>query len=93
MDPQLYEVIWFFDSILFGSKKTLEHIGQVTDVEFVMEVLGCLSELKLDIAEKLKRALHDRVDELRNGDLEALEVLLKVSEVNCRQRRLLGHAD
>jgi len=49
--PKSDKVIWLFDSILFGLKETLEHIGQVTYVELIMEVLGSLSELKLDISE------------------------------------------
>jgi hypothetical protein len=47
MYPQLDKIIWLLDDFLFGSEKSLEHIGQVTNVEFVMEVLSGLSELQL----------------------------------------------
>lgn len=52
MYPQSDEVIWLLDSILLGLKQTLEHIGQVTYVELIMEVLSSLSELQLDISEQ-----------------------------------------
>jgi hypothetical protein len=83
MDPKSDQVVWFLDSILFCLKKTLEHICQVTYVELIMEILRCLSELNLNISEKLKGTLHNRVDQLRNGYLEALEMLLQVSKINC----------
>jgi len=45
VDPKSNQVVWFLNCILFGLQKTLEHIGQMTDIEFVMEVLGSLPEL------------------------------------------------
>jgi hypothetical protein len=52
MDPEADEILRLLDSILFSLKETLEYIGQVTDIELVMEVLGSLSELELHITEQ-----------------------------------------
>ena len=53
--PQLYKVVRLLDGILFGLKHTLEHIGQVTDIEFVMEINSGLSEVALDILMQTER--------------------------------------
>lgn len=92
MYPQSDEVIWLLDSILLGLKQTLEHIGQVTYVELIMEVLSSLSELQLDISEQWEGALHDGVNQFRNGYFETLEMLLQVSQINGWERWLLWHA-
>lgn len=57
--PESDKVVWFLDGILFSLKQSLEHIGQVTHVELIMEVLSSLSELKLDITEKRQSALYN----------------------------------
>jgi len=45
MNPKLYKVIWLLDGFSLGSQKTLENIGQMSDCELIMEVLGGLSEV------------------------------------------------
>jgi hypothetical protein len=48
VEPKFDKVIWFLDG--FGSclEETLENVGQVTNIEFVMEVSSSLSEISLD---------------------------------------------
>lgn len=45
VNPKLHKVIWLLDGLLLGSQKTLEYIGQMSDGELIMEVLGGLSEV------------------------------------------------
>lgn len=44
MYPKLYEIVWFSNGFLFGLEETLEHVGQMSNIEFIMEVLSSLSE-------------------------------------------------
>lgn len=48
VDPQSNELIRLLDSLGLGIEETLEHVGQVTNIELIMEVLGSLSELLSD---------------------------------------------
>jgi hypothetical protein len=45
MHPKFDKVVWFGNGFLFRLEKTLEDVGQMSDVEFIMEVLGGLSEV------------------------------------------------
>lgn len=59
VNPQFDEHVRFLDSILFGDEETLENVGQVTDVELVMEVNGSLSECALNFRVQLESGLDD----------------------------------
>lgn len=82
MHPQSDQIIWLFDSILFGLKQTLEHIGQVTYVELIMEVLSSLSELSLDFLLKLQSTFYDWDNLLKDSSFEAAEMLVQVCRVD-----------
>jgi len=47
VDPELHEVVWLLDGLKLGCEQPLEHIGQMSHVELIMEVLGGLSEASL----------------------------------------------
>ena len=76
MHPELDEVVWFNDSFLLGLKKSLEDIGQVTNIELIMEVLGSLSEWSFDLSMELQGTLDDWTNLLLDGSLEFAEVLV-----------------
>lgn len=59
MDPEFHKVIWLFDSIWLSVKQSLEHVSQMTHIELIMEVLGGLSEVSLNLGVKSKSSLDD----------------------------------
>jgi hypothetical protein len=75
MDPQLDQVIRFLNSFWFSNEKTLEDVSQVSNVEFVVEVLSCLSEVSLNFGMEVKSSLDDRNDLILDGTLELREML------------------
>jgi len=66
VDPQFDKHVGFLDAILSGDKETLEDVGQVTDVELVVEVLSGLTEGTLDITVQLEGGLDDWDNQLSN---------------------------
>ena len=42
--PEHHHVIWLLDGLLTSLKHTLHHVGQVTHIELIVEVDGCLLE-------------------------------------------------
>ena len=59
MDPEFDKVVWLFDSVWLSVKQSLEHVGQMTHIELIMEVLSGLSEVSLDLRVKGKSSLDD----------------------------------
>jgi hypothetical protein len=55
--PQSNEFIRLLDSLGLGIEETLEHVGQVTYIELIMEVLGSFSEFELNVTEQLEGGL------------------------------------
>lgn len=64
VDPQFDQLVGLLDGFLFGNKEALENIGQVTHVEFIMEVDGGLTERRHDISVHCQRALDDLWNQL-----------------------------
>lgn len=83
MDPQFDKVVWLDNGFLFGLEHALENIGQVSNIELIMEVLSGLSELPLNLLLELKGTLDDWKDLLLDSSLEVAEVLVQVSEIDC----------
>lgn len=89
MHPHLNEVVRLLNGLGLRNKKTLEDIGQVTYVELVVEVNGCLSEVLLNFSVKCEGSLNDRHDLFLDGTLELGEVLAHEGVVDSEQRSLL----
>lgn len=70
VQPELDEILRFFDSFRLGGKKTLENVGIVTNVEFVMEVSSSLLEMLIDKTMKIKCSLDNIRDLFHNARLE-----------------------
>jgi hypothetical protein len=60
--PQSDEVVGLLDCLLLGSEETLEDIGQVPNIELIMEVLGGLPEVSLHFCEQLQSTLDNWTD-------------------------------
>jgi len=82
MHPQSDEVIRLFDRILSGGKDTLEHIGQVSAVELIVEILGSLFEASIDFRVKRKSCLDDWRDFSLDSSLEFGEMPCKICLIN-----------
>jgi len=89
VNPKFDEIIWLFDCLLFGCEKSLEDIGQMTNIEFIMEILGSLSEVSFNFLMKRQCSFDDWSNLLLNCSLEFTEMLVQVSHVNCGEGRLL----
>jgi hypothetical protein len=50
--PELDKNIGFLNGLLLGDEETLENVGQVTHIEFVMEVDGSLTEILFNVSVK-----------------------------------------
>ena len=48
MEPQVRKLLGRTKLLRIRYKETLEHIGDMPDIELVMEVCGCLAELLTD---------------------------------------------
>ena len=57
MHPKFDEVVGFLDGLLLGSEQTLEYVGEMSDIELIMEVLGSFSEFELNVTEQLEGGL------------------------------------
>jgi hypothetical protein len=93
VDPQADEVIRFLDSLDLCSQETLEHVGQVTHVELVMEVSRSFTELLGHLVVELESLLNDGSDLLADSSLELDVMLEHESTVDGVQRRGLGEVD
>ena len=82
MDPQFDQKVGFLDGFTLGNEEALENVGQVTHVEFVMEVDGSLTERSSDISVELKGAFDDWSNQFLDGALELAEMLVQERAVN-----------
>ena len=48
VNPKSCEIVWLFYGFNFGFKETLEDIGQVTNIELIVEVNSSLPEISFD---------------------------------------------
>lgn len=93
VDPELNEVLRSLDGLLLGSKETLEDIGQMPNVELVMEVSSCLLEQSSSILMNLKSGLDDTLDFTLDGLSKLREVLVQVSGIDDCQRGVGWHTN
>lgn len=93
--PQSDELIRLFNSFRFGIKDSLEDVSQVTNIEFIMEVLCSLSELLSggNIRVELQGSLDHKWYLFKNGGLESAEMLSQVSGVDGGKGSILGHTN
>jgi len=91
--PKFDEHVGFLDDLLLSVEETLEDVGQVTNIELVVEVGSCLSELlgHCDITMELQGSLNHEWNLLKDGRLELGEMLGEVSRVDGTQGGVLGH--
>ena len=82
MDPQFDQQVGFLDGFTLSNEEALENVGQVTHVEFVMEVDGSLTERSSDISVELKGAFDDWSNQFLDGALELAEMLVQERAVN-----------
>ena len=83
--PKSSQVVWFFDGLKFGLQKTLEDIGQMTNIEFVVEVDGSLSEVSLDLTLEIEGCFDHTSNAILDGALELAEVLVHEGTEDCEQ--------
>jgi hypothetical protein len=57
MHPKFDEVVGLLDGLGLGSEQTLEYVGEMSDIELIMEVLGSFSEFELNVTEQLEGGL------------------------------------
>ena len=76
MDPQFDQKVGFLDGFTLCNEEALENVGQVTHVEFVMEVDGSFTERSSDISVELKGAFDDWSNQFLNGALKLAEMLV-----------------
>lgn len=86
--PKLDKGVWGLDGLSSGLENTLEDVGQVSDVELVVEVLGSLSEGSLNLSVKSQGSLDDLWNKFLDSSVEFTEVLDQVSRVNGDQRSI-----
>lgn len=90
--PQLNQIVGLLDSVLLGLKHALEHVRQVTHVEFVVEIDGCFSESALHILMQTQRRLDQWGKQLLHIALKLVEMLVeeraKDNEKRLRFREL-----
>ena len=90
VDPQFNQKIGFLDRFNLCNEQSLENVGQVTHVEFVMEVDGSLTESLRDVRMELQGALDDRSNQFLDGALELAEMLVEEGAVDRVQGRRVG---
>lgn len=83
--PKFDQFLRLGDSFDLGVKQTLEHVGQVTHVEFVMEVRRSLTEVASDLGVQVQSRLDDDLNLLVDRSLEFAEVLSKIGAIDLRQ--------
>lgn len=88
MDPKFDKIIRLLNGFWLGNKKTLENVGQMSNIKFIMEVNGSLSEVSFDFSVKVKSSLNDWDNLFLNSTLELREMLAQESVVNSEQRGL-----
>jgi hypothetical protein len=83
VEPQFDEVVWLFNGLWLGDEETLENVGEVAHIKFVVEVERSLTEVLFDLSVKGKSRFDDWSNEFLNGALELAEVLV---EEGCEDR-------
>jgi len=90
VDPQFDQKVGFLDGFTLSNEEALENVGQVTHVEFVMEVDGSFTERSSDISMELKGAFDDWGNQFLNCALKLAEMLVQERAVNSVQGRGVG---
>ena len=85
MDPQLDELVGLTDGLGLRIEETLEHVGQVADIELVVEVLSGLAEGTSHLSVEVQGRLDDELYLLMDRGLELAEMLSKVGAVDLRE--------
>ena len=83
--PKSSQIVWFLDGLKLGLEKTLEDIGQMTNIEFIVEVDGSLSEVSLDLTLEIEGCLDHTSNAILDGALEFAEVLVHEGTEDCEQ--------
>ena len=78
MKPKFDKLVRFFNCFLFSNKKALENIGQVTNVELIVEVERSFTEVSFDFRMELQGLLNNRRYQFLDGALEFAEVFVEV---------------
>jgi hypothetical protein len=81
--PKSSQIVWFFDGLKFGLQKTLEDIGQMTNIEFIVEVDGSLSKVSLYFTLEIEGCLDHTGNAILDGALELAEVLVHEGTEDC----------
>ena len=89
MNPHLDEVIRFLDRFDLSNQETLEDIGQVSNVELIVEIHCSLTEIFLNFTVKSQCSLNDGHNLLLYCSLKLREMLTNESVVDGKQRCLL----
>jgi len=93
VSPQLDQVIWLFDGLLARLEHTLEDIGQVTHVEFVMEIDRGLLEGSFDLQVQAESSLDHAWHQLLHRALILGEVLIEEGTEDSEEGLLFWELD
>jgi hypothetical protein len=85
VNPQLYELVGLTDGLGLRIEETLEHVGQVADIELVVEVLSGLAEGTSHLRVEVQGRLDDELYLLMDRGLELAKMLTKVGAVDLRE--------
>jgi len=89
VSPKLHKVIRLLDSFMSSLKDTLEHVGEMTHIELIMEVDRSLLERSLDFLVQVEGSLNHHSYQLLHRALILGEVLVEECTENREQRLLL----
>lgn len=93
VSPQLNKVVRLLDGFLVRLEHTLHDIGQVTHIEFVVEVNGSLLESALHLSVQLQGSLDHDGNQLLHRRLILAEVLVEEGTEDGKERLRLGELD
>ncbi len=77
VSPQLHQMVRFLDCFLAGLKHTLHDVGQMTHIELIMEVNGCLLEIPFDFTMQVECSLNHVRHKLLHIGLILAEVFVQ----------------
>ena len=83
--PKSCEIVWLFYGFNFGFEETLEDIGQVTNIELIVEVNSSLPEISFDFILEIECSFDHTSNAILDSALEFSKVLIHECTENCEQ--------
>lgn len=93
VDPELDDLVGSLELGGLGNQQALEHTGDVSQVELVMEVDSGLSEGLADVGMQSQSRLDESGHLFLHLGLEVLQVTLQEGVVDDEERFIIGHVD